>query len=259
MRRWATGSWSSPRRRLPLGSNIPVPVGFQVLVGVGSLVVLFVAAILLAIFLVLELEEKGRRLSANVVPYEIAIDEAALAAKGAANDSRGFLISGDALYMAEFERRVNEARVAFTAASRHASSAEDVAGTATTQAQFMRWVRAVRGEFDTFISGNRQKAVAASLGPDRTIRKRYEASLALADRRAHEAIRTEENSEAGASRRAVTLLLGALLVSLALGLAVAIWVVRRILKPVYAVLQLITEIEGSSAELTEGGEAREAS
>lgn len=119
---------------MPLGSNIPVPVGFQVLVGVGSLLVLFVAAFLLAIFLVVELSHESRQVSAREVPYATAIDEAALAAKGAANDSRGFLISGNELYIEEFAHRVNEARSALTTASGYAGSDGEVASTRTVRA-----------------------------------------------------------------------------------------------------------------------------
>jgi methyl-accepting chemotaxis protein len=236
-----------------------VPVGLQVLIGVGSLVVLFVASILLAIFLVVELNDQSRQLSAHAVPFATAVDEAALAAKGAANDSRGFLISGNEIYVEEFARRVSETDRALATASRHATSEAELKGTARVTSQFGQWVLAARREFSAYVAGRRQAAVVSSLGPDRALRKRYEASLALAGRQAQDAIRTGDSSYAGASRRAVRILLVALLVSLALGLGVAIWVVRRILKPVYSVLRLFTAINGPIAGAPQSDDLREAS
>jgi methyl-accepting chemotaxis protein len=235
-------------RDLPLGSNIPIPVGLQVLVGVGSLLVCFVASILLAIFLVVELTRENRQLSAHQVPYATAIDEAALAAKGAANDSRGFLISGNEIYIEEFAQRVSEARAALITASRHATTTSEINYTESAVARFERWVRAARREFSAFVAGHRNAAVANSLGPDRLIRKRYEASLAKARQLGQDAIRGRETSYAGSSRRAVTLLVVCLLATLAVGLTVTVWVVRKILQPVYAVLRLFADLRAPSTE-----------
>lgn len=245
-------------RGLPLGSNIPMPVGLQVLVGVGSLLVFFVASILLAIFLVLELTHENRQLSGHQVPYATAIDEASLAAKGAANDSRGFLISGNELYIEEFARRVSEARAALTSAASHATTAAEVTHTARTRTQFERWVRAARREFAAFVAGRRDAAVADSVGRDRAVRKRYEASLATARHLAQNAIRARETSYAGSSRRAVTLLLVCLIATLAIGLAVTVWVVRKILQPVYAVLHLFSALRTRSPEDAQTTGAQEA-
>jgi methyl-accepting chemotaxis protein len=219
-----------------------------VLVGVGSLLVLFVASILLAIFLVIELTADNRRLSTHQVPYATAIEEAALAAKGAANDSRGFLISGNELYIEEFARRVGEARTAFTIAFRHATTTDEVSRIAESRARFEQWVRAARREFGGFVSGHPRAAVTASLGADRALRKRYEASLARTAELARQAIRAGETSYGAASRRAVVILLVCLLTSLAVGLAVTIWIVRKILRPVYVVLRLFHALQASSAQ-----------
>jgi CHASE3 domain sensor protein len=243
----AASGWRASSR-LPLGSNIPVPVGFQVLIGVGSLLVLFVASILLAIFLVIELTNDNRHLSTHQVPYATAIEEAALAAKGAANDSRGFLISGNELYIEEFARRVGEARTAFTIAFRHATTTAEVSRIAESQARFEQWVSAARREFGHFVSGHPHAAVSASLGADRALRKRYEASLTRTAELAREAIRAGETSYGAASRRAVVILLVCLLASLAVGLAVTIWLVRKILKPVYVVLRLFHALQAPSAQ-----------
>jgi CHASE3 domain sensor protein len=182
------------------------------------------------------------------VPYATAIDEAALAAKGAANDSRGFLISGNEFYIEEFGRRVGEARTALTLAFRHATTTREIGRIAESRARFEQWVRAARREFGRFVSGHERAAVTASLGVDRALRKQYEASLARTADLAQKAIRAAETSYAGASRRAVIMLLVCLLASLGLGLAVTIWVVRTILKPVYVVLGLFNALQAPSAQ-----------
>ena len=41
------------------------------------------------------------------------------------------------------------------------------------RAGFERWVQAMRREVATFQSGDRQAAIAASVGPDRALRKGY--------------------------------------------------------------------------------------
>jgi len=257
-RRRGAGRRDEPDR-LPLGSNIPVPVGFQVLIGVGTLVVLLVASLVLAIVLIVALSHQDRKLSTHRVPYATALDEAALAAKGAANDSRGFLISGNPLYVEEFGRRVGEVREALTNASRHATTEPELTRASEARAQFDRWVGVAQREFRLFVADRRHAAVSASLGPDRDLRKRYEASLATAAQLARKDIRAAETSYAGASRRAVTLLLIFLLASIGVGLAVTVWVVRKILEPVYAVLRLFGDLEAGSSDAVQTREMPETS
>jgi methyl-accepting chemotaxis protein len=237
--------------RLPVGANIPVPVGFQVMVGVGMLLVLLAASFVLAIVLIVALTHKDRQVSTHQVPYATALDEAALAAKGAANDARGFLISGNTLYVEEFGQRVGEAQAALAIAERHARTEPDLLRTSQARSRFQHWVSATRREFGLFVSGRRQPAVAASLGPHREIRKQYEASLAQASELARKEIRVAEVSYAGASRRAITILLACLLASLGIGVAVTIWVVRKILSPVYEVLSVFAEFDKETNDVFE--------
>src|SRR6476660_4864279 len=89
------------------------------------------------------------RIADRELSYGEAVDAAALQAKGVANDERGFLLSGDAKFLVEAERRIDSARIAF-------GTAREVAG---------------------YKSGNRRVAIDASLGQSRTLRKAYEGSL----------------------------------------------------------------------------------
>ena len=97
---------------------------------------------------------------------------------------------------------------------------------------FERWVQAMRGEVATFRAGDRRGAVAASLGPDRALRKSYERSLANAQRLGAHSIQSVTGSVAAASSRSVWILVACLLVALAIGVGVASWLVRSIAMPV---------------------------
>jgi methyl-accepting chemotaxis protein len=72
---------------------------------------------------------------------------AALAAKGVANDERGFLLSGDPRFINEADRRINTARGWLTAALAADSSAGQRRAITAAHAGFERWVAAIRKEF----------------------------------------------------------------------------------------------------------------
>ena len=73
-------------RALPRRMRPPVPTGFQVVLGAGSLLALLVVSILIAIFLVVGLKHDEAHLTDRDVPYASAVATAALNAKGVAND-----------------------------------------------------------------------------------------------------------------------------------------------------------------------------
>lgn len=216
-----------------------MPVGAQVLVGVGTLLVLLAAAILVAVFLIVQLTRDETRLSKQAVPYSSAVDGVALAAKGAANDARGFFITGEPLYLTEFSRRVGEARRSFAAGVGAAVGERQTTPVGRARRLFERWVAVTRREVRVYRAGNRGGAVAASVGADRQLRKRYEAQLREAHAAAAAAIHASTTSYAGASKRSVTILLVCLLGALVIGSVVSAWVIRTILQPVYALLRML--------------------
>jgi hypothetical protein len=65
-----------------------------VLAGVGALLALLAVAVAVAVILIVSLEDDANELSQRHVLYAAAIHEAALSAKGMANDQRGYLLSG---------------------------------------------------------------------------------------------------------------------------------------------------------------------
>src|SRR5207244_1663595 len=113
----------------------------------------------------------------------------ALAAKGVANDERGFLLSGGrATYREEADRRIAEAQAAFGGAAGAAATDEQRRAAIAAEAGFERWVATVREVFAGYASA-RQAATAKAVGRDRAVRKRYEAMLARAQSLGAQAIR----------------------------------------------------------------------
>jgi methyl-accepting chemotaxis protein len=214
-------------------------MGFQVLLGVGGLLALLAASMLVAIFLVVGLKHDETRLDDRDVPYASAAATAALNAKGIANDQRGFLLTGDPKFIDEADRRISDARAAFAAAANEAADPTQLVAVNQAHAGFERWVQAVHGEFAAFQSGDRRGAITASLGPDRALRKTYEQSLARAQALAASSIQSARSSVAAASSRSVTILVACLLVALAIGVGVAFWLVRSIAMPVARLVAIL--------------------
>ena len=185
-----------------------------------------------AVVLVSDLRSDQSQLQTRHVPYASAVAEVALLAKSIANDERGFLISGDEQFVRQLERRIGEARAAFAAALRSADGQDQYEIADEAWAGFERWLQALRDVLTTFQSGERQASIETALGPVRTLRKTYEADLARAQALGQSAIESGRESVADTSSRSIVLLLAGLLLTLTIGIAVAIWLARAVLRPV---------------------------
>jgi methyl-accepting chemotaxis protein len=221
------------------GARRALPIGFQVMLGLGGLLVLLAACSLVAIFLVLNLQHDETHLNDSDVPYAGAVGAATLNAKGIANDERGFLMTGDPKFMQEAEHRVTDARAAFATALGSAADARQRQAVEKARAGFERWVQVVHGEFEAFQDGDRQGAIAASLGPGRAMRKAYEASLTSAQTLGASSIQSARSSFAVALSRSLWIIVACLLVALAIGVGVSYWLVRSIAMPVYRLAALL--------------------
>jgi hypothetical protein len=102
-------------------------------------------------------------------------------------------------------------------------------------------MRSVREEISMFPSGHRELAVADAMGNNRDVRKGYEAWLGTAATLSNNAIRSETQTVEQASSRSVAILLGVLVVALVGGCVIAVWLVRSIVRPVYALLALLSQ------------------
>jgi len=225
------GAVPGGRRRLPLGH--------QVMLGLGGLLAVFALAMLVAIFLVVGLRNGETRLNEHEVPYASAVADAALDAKGIANDQRGFLLSGDPTFVAEADRRAGAARISFAAAERAAADDGQRQAVTAARAGFEVWMRAVHEEFAAFRAGDHDRAVAASAGPDRELRKAYEQELAGAQALGDSSIRSGSSAVAAQSVRSVWILTVGLLAVLAIGGAVAYWLIRSVATPLFRLVDLL--------------------
>ncbi|HZD37802.1 MAG TPA: hypothetical protein VE664_04105 [Actinomycetes bacterium] len=92
-------------------------------------------------------------------------------------------------------------------------------------------------------------AVVASMGADRALRTSYEQTLARAQSMGARSMESARTSDAAASSRSVRILLACFLVALAIGSAMAVWLVRSIAMPVsrlMAVLRVDMPSRGSA-------------
>jgi CHASE3 domain sensor protein len=214
----------------------------QVLVAVGGLLALLAVAVGVAVFLIVSLEDNATDVSHRHVQYATAIHEAALSAKGMANDQRGFLLSADPEYLEELEVRTMEARAAFVLAASYAVSASQREAVNDARAGFEQWLRALRADIAAYRRGFEQRAVRASLGSTRELRKTYERSLADAYVLGVRSIDSATDSLSSSASRSVTILLVYLALALVVGVAVALWVVRAILRPAFVLSRNAIEV-----------------
>lgn len=233
-----TGKVGGVRRRgrLRLASDT------QVLVGVGSLLGLLAVAVIVSVVLIVSLEDDATNVSHRHVQYATAIHEAALSAKGMANDQRGFLLSGNPEYLEELDVRTSEARSSFAMAASYAVGASQHQAVDEARAGFERWLRALRADIAAYRSGFEERAIEASLGPTRELRKTYEQSLADAYALGVRSIDSATDSLSSSASRSVTILLVYLAVALVVGLALALWIVRAILKPAFVLSRNAIEV-----------------
>jgi methyl-accepting chemotaxis protein len=214
-------------------------MGHHVVLDLGGLLALFAAAMMAAIFLVVGLRNGETRLNDRDVPYASAVADAALNAKGIAHDQRGFLLTGDPTFIDEANRRIGAARSSFTAAARAASNDGQRQAVSAAQTGFERWIQAVHEEFVTFRAGDHERAIAASSGTDRELRKNYEQALADAQTLADSSIRSASNSVAAAYLQSVWILVAGLVLVLAIGGGVAYWLMRSIAKPLFRLVDAL--------------------
>lgn len=202
---------------------------FAVLAGAGLVLLLLVAAVAGATLSIVSLSRDQAELQDHNVPFAVAIATAALNAKGIANDERGFLISGDPEFLEEIDQRLLSARTAFSEATITAKDDVQRAAASEAHAGFERWIWALQRQVKLFQSGDRQGATKAALGRGRALRKDYETSLAEAQDVGARAIESRRNSLASSGW--IFVLVACLLLVVAAGIGIALWLIRLLEGP----------------------------
>jgi hypothetical protein len=131
--------------------------------------------------------------------------------------------------------------VSFADAALAASDSEQRDAVRQARAGFDAWLHALRAEVATYDAGNQEAAVATALGPTRDLRRDYERTLDRAQLLGDRAIESGSDSVSSDSTRSMVILLAYLFVAFAVAAFVAVWLVRTVLKPVYALLAIFAE------------------
>jgi len=209
----------------------------------GVLVLIAAAVTGYAVMAVGHLRDAEERTSGQAMPYLTDLSDAALAAKSAANDERGFLLSGTDKFAVEAQGRRTVETTALNAARDHASSTAEQAAVDATVTRLDSFNQALDGEFVLYRT-DPSAAIALSNGANRDLRKAYEqaftdaVTLAKANVAAASAA---SNREASRARTILLLLLGVVLLC---GAAVAVSLSRLITRPLARSVHVLESAAG---------------
>lgn len=216
-----------------------IPLGHKVRAALGALLALLVILTGVAIVLVVSLSRDESRVKDDV-PFATAIASASLDAKSVANDQRGFLLTGDSMYLREADQSAAAVRRELATAVRVATTDEQRRAASASSAGFERWWTATRAEFARYQAGDKQAAIAASVGPDRALRKQYEESLQQTRSLGQTTLQSATSWLPSSATRAVVILVGCLVAALLAGSVIAYWLVRQISMPLFKLAAILT-------------------
>jgi methyl-accepting chemotaxis protein len=216
-------------------TDLKVVAAAAILVGLVAVAVALAATFVVAL-------TSGANAVEGQARYSAAVDAAALHAKGMANNERGFLIDGDEAFITQLEGRAELVRAAFAAA---AEAADETQRSTVAEARegFERWLDTLGEEVAIYQAGDRDAAIEMSLGQTRTLRWAYEGWLTDAATLGANGFQGATASVAEASTVSLLVLIGYLVVAIAAAVAIALWVIRAILRPTYTLLRLLTDAE----------------
>jgi len=232
------GARESPR--VPTTYSARLPSAAHVLIAVGGMLVLLALAVVIAVVLLLNLRDATRLADRNV-EHASHLQAAALLAKTLANDERGFLLSGDRKFERQFVEGTPETREAFDRAETTAVGNAQRRALYEARSIFEQWVGLVRTEIAIFHAGDRERAVRTSLGRTRDVRHVYETHLERGQALADSAVESSTRSLSAASWRSTRILLIYLVIALALGFVLTVWLVRVVLPPASTLAHLLPE------------------
>jgi len=178
-------------------------------------------------------------LSDREVPYANAVATATLNAKGIATDERGFLLTGDQMFIAEADQRISDARTAFATAENAATNPAQRDAIHRAYAGFEDWIQAVYHEFANFKAGHHTAAITDSLGTERMMRKSYEQSLVTAQAAGQSSIDSASDAATATSSRSLIILVVTLIAAIMLGSAVVYWLFHTIAFPLFRIATLL--------------------
>jgi len=199
-------------------------------VAFGVLVLIAVAVTAYAATAIGDVRDAQQRTSGQAVPYLTGLSDAALAAKSAATDERGYLLSGTGTFADEARGRRTTEKAGLDTARTHATTTAERAAVDTIEAGLDRFNTALDQEL-TLYRTDRAAAIAVSGGANRNLRKRYEQSFADAVSLAKSDVTASSAASSREASRTYKVLLGLLGAVVLCGVAVAVALSRLITRP----------------------------
>lgn len=190
----------------------------------GTSLILLAGGVLIAALFITLLGADAAELTDRQIRYATSLSAAALNATGIANDERGYLLSGNEEFLVEIDIRTETARDAFAQAA-EAAGAEQRQRILEVYEAFELWLAAMEGDLALFRTGDREEAMAESLGPTRDLRKSYETLLSTAAL-TQSGVPSASAAVSDDAATAIVVLLGYLVVATAIGLVVTTWAVN---------------------------------
>ncbi|MFI6071403.1 methyl-accepting chemotaxis protein [Actinoplanes sp. NPDC051343] len=211
-------------------TNTGTSVRTQLAASFGCLVLITAAVTVYAVIAVSQLRAAQDKVSGQAVPYLTGLSDAALAAKSAANDERGYLLTGSPEYVKEAQGRRTAEKAGLDRAYAHATSAAQRSAVDAIRSGLDRFDQALDQEFQAYPT-DRAAALALSAGPNRTLRKAYEQSITNADARASADVGAAQRAASATATRAHRMLLVLLAAVVLCGAAIAAGLSRLITRP----------------------------
>jgi methyl-accepting chemotaxis protein len=250
----SAGEVPGRERRGPLNWFADRRISTKILTATAVGIVLSILVGGLALVRIGDLRDYRRQEVGHEVPYVMGLENAALAAKAASTDERGYLMAGDAKFKAEFLSRQPVANAALEQARKAASTPAEVGKVNEIQPKIDGWFDAVKAEFALFESGKRAEAVKAAYGPNRDLRKAYETLVQAEIDRASNALIAAKGFDATVrnAQRDVLALIG---VGLVIALVLAIYVGRLVVVPLRRVAKVLRAV--ADGDLTQSAVVRQ--
>ncbi len=205
-------------------------VRLQLAAAFGVLLVMASAVIGIGILSLRDLESVNSEVAGHAVPYLTGLSDAAVAAKAAANDERGFLLTGNTAYVTECQGRRTAENTGLAGARAGATTAAERDAVDEVSAGLDAFNRSLDDEFGLFAT-DRAGALKVSTGRNRDLRKAYEknfdAAIALAKGQVADASKSADQ-QAGRARAILLALLGVMVV---VGIAACVLLGRAVIRP----------------------------
>jgi methyl-accepting chemotaxis protein len=190
--------------------------------GVGGLLVLLAISSVLGLVLIHSLSSSESTLADKAQPYLADLSSMAVAAKAAANDERGYLMTGDPKFLGEIrEKRDPVVYAALThAATIYSATSAETKAIADVRSGYATWATARDAELKRY-PGDHKGAIDLALGANRDLRKAYEGHIDDAVATANAGVGRSDSNFGTTSTRATWVLLAFLAFALLAGIAFA--------------------------------------